>query len=455
MKRLGSVLAGLGLSILVFSLLDLDPRLSASDEHATSVITPIMGGGQSQITPFATLNWTTDVASAHTAGGNSGNAVAVDSSGNIYVTGYTDNSTSQNPNQRMGFVAEYNQAGTQVAYTAFQAQDPVLGGVYNQTEGRAIAVDNNGGVYVAGKATYMTTASDGTTIEEDTDAFLMKFDATNQLMAVSGYGGAIGGPYEDSGEGVAVDAQGEATITGTFQSTSTETDLFVARFTADGTDTFFANYYQFGGASGSVGKAVALSSSGQNAFIAGYVQQNGGDQDILVLQIDNTTTGNQVYMYTMSNPGNDILNGIAVDANGQAWVAGTLAVMSGGTNAYVAGVSGDGSTLLASYLLPNTQLGTSISLDPNTGNVYVVSTTTPDSSNNVHGFVQKFTNTLAPGDSTFIIGNGADMPLGVAYDANSGNAYVVGMTTSSNLSTDGTTLAGSSDAFLSNVGSWE
>jgi hypothetical protein len=226
-----------------------------------SISTQVPGKGEGQIHPFATLNWTTYVtseASPHGAGANVGKAVAVDSSGNIYVTGYTDDSTSQNPLDGTAFVAEYTNAGGQpnrIAYLDFEAEDPFLG-PYSQSQGNAIAIDSNGGVYVVGTA--MSPAGG------DTNAFLLKFTVSadpnhpgqNVFTPDPNYvGGAIGGPYSDTGTSVAVDAQGEATITGTFQSklvdptatppTLSEFDIFAAKFTADGKETFFAMYYQF------------------------------------------------------------------------------------------------------------------------------------------------------------------------------------------------------------------
>src|SRR5207245_6291330 len=97
-----------------------------------------------------------------TSGAVTGRRVAVDSAGNIYATGYTDDGTN-----KMAFVAEYNGAGGRLAFTSFQVQDPDPTVKYIQSEGHAIAVDNAGGVYIAGKA---TDALGG-----DTDAFITKF----------------------------------------------------------------------------------------------------------------------------------------------------------------------------------------------------------------------------------------------------------------------------------------
>jgi hypothetical protein len=273
-------------------------------------------------------------------------------------------------------------------------------------------------------------------------------------MPVVGYvGGGVGGPFDDSGEGVAVNAKGEATLTGTFKPSASETDIFAVKYPASGGDAQFAKYFVFQGFDGSAGNAIALDGAGANAYLAGSIHLVGGDNDILVMQVDDTTATNVVYTFTMTNPGDDTLNGISVDQTGQAYVVGTFAVTDG-TNALVAQVSADGSKLVNQYLIPNTQTGNAISLDPATGNAYVVANATPDSANNVHVLVQKFDKTLTPGDSLTISGNVSETGYGVAYDPNASVAYVVGTTTSNNLSTDGTVLNGTSDAFLANVGSF-
>ena len=203
---------------------------------------------QSQIHPDATVNWTTYVSG--TTGAGTGRGVAVDSSGNIYTTGFTNDGTTTT-----AFVAEYNSAGTRIAFTAFQAQDPI--NQYTQSEGHAIAVDINGssGVYVAGKAMNVSTG--------DTDSFIMKFDASNQLMPVANYGAGLGGGANTSAEGVAVDMSGQATITGSFQPTAGETDIFAAQFTPDSSQTNFAIFYTFTNADGSSGNAITMDSRGQ------------------------------------------------------------------------------------------------------------------------------------------------------------------------------------------------
>jgi hypothetical protein len=315
-------------------------------------------------------------------------------------------------------------------------------------------VDSSGGVYVVGTATDKALGT--------TDAFVMKFDANNQLLPVANYGGGIGGGLDDSGEGIAVDALGEATITGGFQVTAGETDIFAVKYTADGSSANFAIYYlspdldpNF---AGSAGHAIALDGTGAHAYLAGSVLPTGGDNDILVQQIDNTT-GDPGYTFTMPNPGSDdALNGIAVDANGQVYVAGTLDY-SGTQFGFVAQVSADGQSLVAQDQLTAMQSVTGISLDPGTAgvhgssSVYVVGFGPPGSTV-FHAYVEKLDSALNIRDLAYTSASGSDTGSGISYDLNSGNAYIAGTTTSNNLATDSTTLNGSQDAFLANFGSF-
>src|SRR5207248_10881718 len=133
-------------------------------------------------------------------GDGRGYSVAVAPNGNIFATGYTENG-----GDRFAFVVEYGPAGNQIAFTIFQAIDPVFTSpfqYYSRSEGHGIAIGNDGGVYVVGAATY-TIRIDPTDPNDhpllfDSDAFIMKFGS--DLLPDPNYsGGGIGGPTLDTG----------------------------------------------------------------------------------------------------------------------------------------------------------------------------------------------------------------------------------------------------------------
>jgi hypothetical protein len=86
------------------------------------------------------------------SGGDEGNAIAVDGSGNAYVTGYTWSTDydvtpgafqTTNGGGRDVFVTKLNATGTALVYSTY------IGGS-NDDEGYAIAVDGSGNAYVTG-----------------------------------------------------------------------------------------------------------------------------------------------------------------------------------------------------------------------------------------------------------------------------------------------------------------
>src|SRR5207302_2803498 len=112
-----------------------------------------------------------------------------------------------------------NPSGSALVYSTF------LGG--NGTEsGRGIVVDSSGNTYVTGATTstnFPTTAdafqpsfAAGTCISGCTDAFVTKLDPTGSTLVYSTY---LGGSDRDGGTGIAVDALGNAYVTGSTNST--------------------------------------------------------------------------------------------------------------------------------------------------------------------------------------------------------------------------------------------
>ncbi|MET3542539.1 Tfp pilus assembly major pilin PilA, partial [Pontibacter aydingkolensis] len=135
------------------------------------------------------------------------NSIAVDGSGNAYVTGYFYETTTfgsttltSSGGQDM-FVAKYNASGTVV--WAKQA------GGTNSDYGRGIAVDGQGNAYVTGE--FYGTATFGSTTLTSAgydDIFVAKYDASGTVV----WAKQAGGTNSDYGRGIAVDGQGNAYV---------------------------------------------------------------------------------------------------------------------------------------------------------------------------------------------------------------------------------------------------
>jgi hypothetical protein len=225
------------------------------------------------------LSWSTFL------GGNSsdfGQAIALDSSLNVYVAGYTYSTNfpivggfkataSTLPD---GFVAKINPGGTALVWSSY------LGG--NNTDViYGLAVDTTGAVYATGY-TYSTdfpvSAGLFTTIKGTEDAFLTKINPTGATLAWSTY---LGGTNSDYAYGVCVttDAAQDAVVTGyTFSSDYPTTvgayrtaylngETFVTRVKSNGSGLAYSTF--LGGSSSEYGQAIAAGPSG-TVYVTGY-----------------------------------------------------------------------------------------------------------------------------------------------------------------------------------------
>ena len=169
------------------------------------------------------------------------------------------------------FVAKLNAAGSALVYSTY------LGGSgYDQ--GIGIAVDSSGNAYVMGftSSTNFPTASPlQATYGGGYDAFVSKLNAAGSGLVYSTY---VGGSREDWVQGIAVDSSGNAYVTGYTYSTNFPTasplqatngggnDAFVTKLDAAGSALVYSTY--LGGSSYDYGLGIAVDSSG-NAYVTG------------------------------------------------------------------------------------------------------------------------------------------------------------------------------------------
>ncbi|MGQ0520892.1 MAG: DUF7948 domain-containing protein [Actinomycetota bacterium] len=333
------------------------------------------------------------VYSTFLGGGNveAANGIAVDASGNAYVTGETrsDNFPTVAPIQaaRGGgtcgtapntfpcpdvFVAKLNATGSALLYGTY------LGGSASDV-GRAVAVDGSGSAYVTGDTAstafprvgaLQNTKGAGTS----SDAFVSKLNAAGSALTYSTF---LGGGQADVGRGIAVDAAGNAHVTGDASSTDFPVasalqgtsagggDAFVTKFNPAGSAHLYSTY--LGGAGADAGRAIALDPSG-SAYVAGSTASEnfpvasafqgakpGGD-DGFVTKLDAAGAA-LVYSTYLGGLGPDSANGIAVDGSGSAHVGGTtsstdfpvaapVAVRAGSGDAFVAQLAPAGNGLV-------------------------------------------------------------------------------------------------------------
>ena len=129
-----------------------------------------------------------------------GNGIVMDSSGNLYITGYTegilDNGTTSG--ERDLLITKYDSSGNnswakQVGNT--------------RSEGRSIALDSSGNAYVAG---YTYGDFDGNSNLGGADIVVVKYDSSGTKQWAYQYGTSS----DDFGEGIVVDSAGNLYVTG-------------------------------------------------------------------------------------------------------------------------------------------------------------------------------------------------------------------------------------------------
>jgi hypothetical protein len=236
------------------------------------------------------------------SGGDFGNAIALDISGDAYIAGTTGSSdfpVSQGAFQTAlrgptnAFVTELNPTGSATVYSTFLGGSGQQGSpfVFNPPPstgdmGSAIAVDSEGNAYVAG----VTTSSDfpvttgvlqGASKFDNTGSFVTKLNAGGATLNYSTYLEGVGTAVT----GLAIDGSGDAYLTGYVQAVSagepggfletpdalyspvsSENSAFVVKLDRAATVLNYATI--LGGDTNDLATAIAVDSAG-NAYVTG------------------------------------------------------------------------------------------------------------------------------------------------------------------------------------------
>ncbi|GAG14504.1 unnamed protein product, partial [marine sediment metagenome] len=174
---------------------------------------------------------------------------------------------------------------------------------------RAIAVDAWGNAYVTGRSYGGDTTEDYATIKYDGDG--------NQLW-VARYDGPASG--DDMAEAIAVDGSGNAYVTGRSYGGDTTEDYATIKYDGDGNQLWVARYD--GPASGDdMAEAIAVDGSG-NVYVTGWSYGSDTAEDYATIKYDGD--GNQLWVARYDGPasGNDRAVGIAVDGSGKVYITG-------------------------------------------------------------------------------------------------------------------------------------
>ena len=216
-------------------------------------------------------------------------AIAVDASGNVYVTGYSQTLVLTNYDYA---TVKYNSAGVQ----QWQVRYNGTGNDYDRAN--AIALDAAGNVYVTGKSVGV-----GSTAE---DAFTIKYDNSGVSQWTARYNGAANG--YDEAKALAVDTSGNVYITGYSYSSGSNNDYLTIKYDASGTQEWITKY---NGTANNTDQAAAIAVDAiGNVFITGLSKGAGSNEDFETIK----------YCQLKSDAGADtiICNGSSVQLNASA-----------------------------------------------------------------------------------------------------------------------------------------
>ncbi|MCP9496212.1 MAG: SBBP repeat-containing protein [Pyrinomonadaceae bacterium MAG19_C2-C3] len=252
-----------------------------------------------------------------------------------------------------GFVTKLNSSGSSLIYSTYlKGNTDRFGGTFVRDIGRGIAVDGSGNAYVTGETNAVdfprANARQSTYGGGSSDAFVTAYNATGSAYLYSTY---LGGSGADRGRSIAVDTSGNAYVTGETSSTNFPTmnalqstyggnqDAFVTKYNSSGSAYIFSTY--LGGSGIDQGFGIAADSGG-NSFVTGVTASGtantpnstgafptvnalqsirAGGNDAFVSKL-NATGNSLVYSTYLGGSGNDQGNSIALDSGNNAYVVG-------------------------------------------------------------------------------------------------------------------------------------
>jgi Beta-propeller repeat len=295
--------------------------------------------------------------STYLGGSNTGSisGLVTNSSGNVFVTGTTTSADfpvtlgafqPSLPNAVSAFVTEFTPDGSSLVFSTF------LGGTTDFNNGYDVDIDSDGNVYVTGEtgaADFPLFHAYQTTRKGITDVFLTALNPDGGSIRYSTY---IGGKYRENGAGIRTGNPGKVYVTGTTNSTNFPTtsgayktkkspadyNCFVAKFdtSKSGSASLLYSTYLGGSAVGETDNCVRIARDSKgDVFVTGNTDSTGfpttsgayqthfkGGQDAFVTEL-NTTGTSLVHSTLLGGTFKDFGGDLRLDGSNNVYVTGS------------------------------------------------------------------------------------------------------------------------------------
>ena len=295
-----------------------------------------------------------------------GRSVAIDSSDNIYVFGYT---SSAGAGSSDFLLAKYNSSGT-------NQWQRILGGGSAET-GYAVAIDSSDNIYVVGE-----TGSAGA---GSSDFLIAKYNSSGTIQ----WQRVLGGTSGDAGYAVAIDSSDNIYVVGeTGSAGAGDDDFLIAKYNSSGT----IQWQRVLGGSGNDKCFSAAIDSSDNLYVFGYTASTGaGSNDFLLAKYN--SSGTIQWQRVLGGSSNENANSITIDSSGNIYVCGfTLSAGEGSLDFLIAKYNSSG-TIQWQRVLGGTgdDRGNSIGID-SSDNIYVLGQTASTGSGSDDFLIAKLPN---------------------------------------------------------------
>ncbi len=248
---------------------------------------------------------------------DSGNEVAADSFGNVFVVGYTAGSLT----------SDENYGGSDVFLSKFDSSGELIFtkqiGSSGDDFGEGIVIDKDSNVYITGSfdGTFDTWGSSGLA-----DVFLIKYDNNGNKL----WSRAFGSPRNEMGTSLATDINGNVFLAGHTVgvidgNSFGKTDIFVVKYDSEGNNIWNK---QFGSSEDDYGLSIAVNIDG-NLLITGSTTGNLKKDSPLrqtdIFLIELNQNGELVDLKRAGTNYDDRGNDVSVDVFGNIFITGYIA----------------------------------------------------------------------------------------------------------------------------------